>query len=536
MRLALAAAALLVATHTTHGARLEITRLRGGAAWGHCSVERLGETRPATACAAIRLVASGKDIVVPRSRTLEVVLDATAAKGAVHLVAEVFTYAAPPTETIASTTLKDFERLVKQGTHDRFLERGLMHDAAMRAAPQAPLDAPALPTRLQLRFGGDDVGRKVVYAVWGWPALAPPDLHVELEPTAVGAGDGLQVSFGVQEPGWGPGSPPVLFVVSARPEGAAPVPLWSRRLDPARRAADRGWVDAPVDLRTVAGPSVTIVLEARVEGAAATFPVWAQPVLVHATPTPGGRPNVLLVSLDTVRADHLPSWGYGRATTPALDAFAAGGVRFEQAIAPFPSTTASHMSMLTGLYPCAHRVTVPSVTLAAGVTTLAEVLAGAGYATGAVTEDGLIKGDSGFNRGFDAYRDQVWTGDEPLGLFPDTIEIARTWLAGHAEEPFFFFLHTYQPHVPFKVPPYYKGLFVTPPDAPDAIVQGAAYDAGLRYTDDFLASLLGWLDRTGLLERTLVIVTSDHGTELGEHGGIGHARSVYEEQIHVPLV
>ncbi len=532
----LAALALLVAAGAARAGEIAIARLGGGLRWTHCAVEHLGETRPATACAQIHRAASGKDVVVPPSRMMEVVLDAAAAQGAVRLVTEAFTYAHTPAEPIAAATLKDFDRVVTQGNNDRFLERGFMHEPGMRAAPQPAVAAASLPAELTLRFGADDVGRKVAYAVWAWPATAPPDLHVETEPFVVKAGDGLRIGFGVQDPGWGPGAPPVTFIVSETTKGDPPTPLWSRRLDPARRAGDRGWIDAEVELRPAMEGQVTVELDAHVEGEGATFPVWAQPILVR-SPTPAvARTNLLLISLDTVRADHLSGTGYRRATSPVLDAFASEGVRFDQAIAPFPSTTASHMSMLTGLYPCAHRVIAPSVTLAASVTTLAEVLARAGYSTGAVTEDGLIKGDIGFDRGFDAYRDQVWTGDEPVGLFPDTTEVARGWIVRHATDPFFFFLHTYQPHTPFKVPAYYKGLFVVPPASPEALEQEAAYDEGLRYTDDLLASILGWLRRTGLAERTLVVVTSDHGTEFGEHGGIGHARGVYDEQVHVPLV
>jgi arylsulfatase A-like enzyme len=532
---AVALGAVVLAAAGAFAGPLEIERASAPIEWAHCALEQLGESRPATPCAHVRLLAAAKDVVVPPGGTLDVQLDA-GGLGAVWIVTEAYTYAAPPADPVAVAMLADFERLVKQGTNDHLVERGVAHEPSMRPAPQPAVSARTPPASLTLRFAGDDAGRKAVYAVWGWAAPTPPDLRVALDPLTVRAGDGLRVGFGVQEAGWNPGAAPVTFVVSAQPEGGAPVALWSRRLHPAHRAGDRGWIDAEIDLARVAGKAVRVTLVAQAEGDATTFPVWARPIVVrarHEAPLP---PSVLLVSLDTVREDHLSLAGYARETSPALAAFAKDAVVFEQAIAPFPSTTASHMSMLTGLHPCAHRVIVPSVSLAPGVPTLAQVLAGAGYATGAVTEDGLIRGEAGFDRGFDEYRDVVWTGEEPLGLFPDTIEFARAWLVRHADLPFFFFLHTYQPHVPFKVAPYYRTLFVPPAGAADAQIQAAAYDAGLRYTDDYLASLFGWLARAGLLERTLVIVTSDHGTEFGEHGGIGHARGVYDEQVHVPLL
>jgi arylsulfatase A-like enzyme len=527
--------AVVLAAASALAGPLEIERASAPLPWDHCALEQLGESRPATACAHVRLLAAAKDVVVPTGGTLDVPLDA-AGMANVWIVTEAYTYATPPTDPVATAMLGDFERLLKQGTHDHVLERGVAHDPGMRPAPQPAVSARTPPASLALRFAGDDAGRKVAYAVWGWAAPTPPALRVELDPMAVRAGDGVRIGFGVQEAGWKPGAAPVTFVVAARTEGGEPRPLWSRRLHPAHRAGDRGWIDAEVDLGAVAGETVRLVLTADADGDATTFPVWARPIVVRARREAALPPSVLLVSLDTVRQDHLALGGYARETSPAIATFAKEGVVFEQATAAFPSTTGSHMSILTGLYPCAHRVTVPNVSLAAGVPTLAQVLAGAGWATGAVTEDGLIRGDAGFDRGFDAYRDVVWTGEEPLGLFPDTIELARAWLLRHADLPFFFFLHTYQPHVPFKIAPYYKTLFVPPAGATDFQVQEALYDEGLRYTDDYLASLFGWLARSGLLDRTLVVVTSDHGTEFGEHGGLGHARGVYDEQLHVPLV
>src|SRR5262249_51799696 len=151
-------------------------------------------------------------------------------------------------------------------------------------------------------------------------ARTPSDLRVEAMPVAVRSGDGLRIGFGVQDAGWGAGSPPVTFTVRAAPEGAAAIPLWSRRLDPARRAGDRGWIDAEVDLAAVADRTASFVFTAEVEGGGAGFPAWAAPALVRtrAQPLP---PSLLLVSLDTVRADHLTLGGYARATSPALSAF-----------------------------------------------------------------------------------------------------------------------------------------------------------------------------------------------------------------------
>jgi len=211
-------------------------------------------------------------------------------------------------------------------------------------------------------------------------------------------------------------------------------------------------------------------------------------------------------------------------------------VLFEQAVAPFPSTTASHMTMLTSLEPCAHGVLAPSMVLDPAIPTVTERLAAEGYATVAITEDGLIAGEAGFNRGFDSYRDLVGSENAPLGLFDHGIALARAWLERHGAEPFFMFLHTYQVHIPYKVPPHLRGLFAGEATASEAERQAVDYDAGLRYADELFAGFLAYLESSGVLARTLLVVTADHGTEFGEHGGIGHARGVYEEQVRVPLI
>src|SRR5207247_9685964 len=130
---------------------------------------------------------------------------------------------------------------------------------------------------------------------------------------------------------------------------------------------------------------------------------------------PEDRPSLRFLSNDTLRADDVGVYRYGRATTPTLDRLANAGVLFEQTIAPFPSTTASHLTMLTSLAPCAHGVlALGSPPLGDDVRTVAQQIAAHGYATVAITEDALIKGDLGFERGFDSYRDLFTTGKEPL--------------------------------------------------------------------------------------------------------------------------
>ncbi len=515
-----------------------------GVAWSHCALQRQGETRPAVGCPKPVLLAAATGALVPASRVLDVAIGgAGLPDGAVKVSTEVFTYLPPVADPLARAALENLDRVLESRSSDRLLEAALAgREAGMQAAPQGEgvyLDR--VPASVALRFSADDVGRTVAYAVWAWPTTPAPALRVELEPLTPRPDDGLAISFGIGEPGWTPTSPAVTFSVLGGPAGEPAGVVWSRQIDPARRVAERGWLEDEVDLSRFAGREVRLALVAQVEGTAASFPVWAKPVLLAPDAAARARPNVLFISLDTVRADHLSAWGYDRLTSPGLAAFAGDGVLFEQAIAHFPSTTASHMSMLTSLQPCAHGVLAPDFqrrggTLSPSATTLAEALSAAGWSTVAITEDALIQGPLGFDRGFDEYLDQVGRGEEGLGLFPEGIERAERWIERHRDRPWFMFLHTYQPHEPFKVPPYYRDLFPLAADAPAVRRLERDYDVGIRYTDDLLSNFLALLGRHGLLDDVLVVITSDHGTEFEEHGSIGHAKGVNEEQIHVPLV
>ena len=212
-------------------------------------------------------------------------------------------------------------------------------------------------------------------------------------------------------------------------------------------------------------------------------------------------------------------------------------LRFERVYSAFPSTTGSHMSMLTSLLPCAHGVTVPNGKPAPAIPTLAELLAGRGYATVGITEDGSSRGVAGFNRGLRPLsRSPAGSAAEP-GRFPRRHR-PRAALArrrGSPDEPFFMFLHTYQVHI-----------LVQDPAAPDGPLHRArrrgrvaAPHGGLRHRacatrTSSLAGFLDFLQARGLLAKIVLVVTSDHGTEFGERGGIGHAKGVHTEQLPRP--
>lgn len=233
------------------------------------------------------------------------------------------------------------------------------------------------------------------------------------------------------------------------------------------------------------------------------------------------RPPVILISIDTLRADHLPAYGYRAIRTPALDALAHDGIVYRNAWSHCPLTLPSHLSMFTGLLPPEHGVRDNAGYHFDGVahTTLASLLHERGYRTGAAISAYVLRGATGASSGFDDYDDAIGVIDgAPLGALqrPGTAteRLAETWIDAHAGAPFFYFLHLYEPHAPY-----------TP-----------TYDADVVAADGIVGTLLAHLKQTGLYDRALIIVVSDHGEGLMEHGEQEHGVFLYREDLHVPLI
>jgi arylsulfatase A-like enzyme len=261
-------------------------------------------------------------------------------------------------------------------------------------------------------------------------------------------------------------------------------------------------------------------------------------------------PNLILLSIDTLRADRLGSYGYARETSPHIDALAARGVRFERAISETSWTLPAHMTLLTGRHPTSHGVTGPVDALPDEFATLAELLGHRGYRTVALTGGGFVHGRFGFARGFETYADE-------RREFAQLLSTAQSRIASFdPDDPWFLFLHTYAVHCPFDPPERFAAMFRTRPPgdrvapelcggndfAPLALGPGQLrfvsdqYDAGVRAADESLGAFLDFLDTRGLFENTIFVLVSDHGEELGEHGRIGHERTLHLESLHVPLI
>ena len=264
----------------------------------------------------------------------------------------------------------------------------------------------------------------------------------------------------------------------------------------------------------------------------------------------------VVISIDTLRADHLGCYGYPKPTSPFIDELARRGTLFEEAYAQFPSTLVSHMSMFTGLHPREHGVVTASSVLAPQIESFPEVFQRAGFRSAGFTEGGYVSGRYGFRRGFDTFVARDRAGERPLAR---TFARGMEFLAGlPADARFLLFLHTYAVHSPYDAPERYRvpfwpgslpagGIDGTPYAlnsanaseqelSPEAIAYVTAlYDAGIRETDETLRRFFAELGRLGLAGDTTVIVTSDHGEELRDHGHFHHTQ-LYREVLRVPLI
>ncbi len=248
-------------------------------------------------------------------------------------------------------------------------------------------------------------------------------------------------------------------------------------------------------------------------------------------PGADGPPPVVLISIDTLRADRLPVYGYGGVDTPAIDALAAAGIVFERAFSQSPLTLPAHASLLTGLLPPQHGVRSNVGYKLAGerLPSLARRLGELGYATGAAVSSFVLRRETGIAEGFDLFEDGIDLGAESGagGLQrrgPATLAAIRPWLESVAGRPFFLFFHIYEPHTPYDPPEPYRSRY------PEA------YDGEVAAADGVVGDLLAELRRLGVYDRSLVILTSDHGEGLGEHGEDEHGVFLYRESLEVPLV
>jgi len=317
-----------------------------------------------------------------------------------------------------------------------------------------------------------------------------------------------------------------------------------------------------IDLSQYAGNQVRLsFLTSEVAGDSQSqiLPVWVNPLVFESGEKE--RANIILISLDTVRPDHLGCYGYHRNTSPAIDRLAAEGVLFKNTYSTTSWTLPGHISMLTSTNGANHQVYFPLQKMSPDLLTLADLLRTRGFYCAAFTGGGYLSETYGFSKGFDSYQEIKLHGDRAIRL--DEAErlarLASDWLEGNRDKNFFLFLHTYQPHDPYaNLSPYGKEFLDEKAEWDQAKMESlfeemgrfgtefsdtqkenilALYDGEIKYTDMlFVLPILDKLKELGLYENSMIILTSDHGEEFYDHEAWLHDHSIYEEGIRIPLI
>ncbi|MGB9204560.1 MAG: sulfatase-like hydrolase/transferase [Terriglobales bacterium] len=250
---------------------------------------------------------------------------------------------------------------------------------------------------------------------------------------------------------------------------------------------------------------------------------------------PSAKPalNVVLITIDTLRADHVGCYGYKRIKTPNIDGLAAEGARFDRAFAVVPVTLPSHTTMLTGTYPMLSGMhDFSGNKLSPLQPTLASVLKQAGYQTGAVIAAAVLDSRFGLNQGFDFYYDHFDFSrldeanlDEMERPGNVVADVALDWLAKNSQKKFFLWMHLYDPHFPYRPPAPYSREYAAQP-----------YDGEIAFADEQVGRLLRFLKEKGIYQNTVIVLCGDHGEGLGEHGERTHGFFIYNATMHVPLI
>jgi arylsulfatase A-like enzyme/Tfp pilus assembly protein PilF len=256
-------------------------------------------------------------------------------------------------------------------------------------------------------------------------------------------------------------------------------------------------------------------------------------VLAAAQAPKKSLPNVVLVTIDTLRADHLGCYGYKQIKTPNIDALAAEGIRFERAFTAVPVTLPSHTAIMTGTYPMLSGMhDFSGNKLNPQQPTLATVLKQAGYTTGAVIGSAVLDSRFGLNQGFDFYYDHFDFSrldeknlDEMERPGNVVADLALDWLAKNSQKRFFLWMHLYDPHYPYNPPAPYSREYADRP-----------YDGEIAFADEQLGRLIHFLKENKLYDSSIIVLSGDHGESLGEHGEKTHGFFIYNATMHVPLI
>lgn len=437
-----------------------------------------------------------------------------------------------------------------------------------------PLEtSPAALSKVVVQLSGAVAPRRIELDRQNRPALVlRPDTGVAWW-ALVPEGGRLAFEYAVRDEAWGgPGDGSGFHLEMVLPDGRART-LWRDYLTPRHDPHHRRWHHADVDLSPFGGlevelrlsseasPPVRAPFQAR-RDARNDRPVVAAPRLY----APGAAgPNVILITMDTLRGDHLGLAGYAQDVSPRLDALARESAVFLQAYATGPWTHPSTGTLLTGLLPNEHLLGAAEEgprAFAPDVPFLAETLHAAGYATAAVSNNRIVTPAEGFAPGFDLFDTRSLQDGDYYGAERVT-RYALEWLSTHERGPFFLYLHYFDPHDPYQAPPPFTHQFVSdallgsvraedvrngrlrrnllltrterPPDQEIELLH-RMYEGEIRYMDHWIGVLVDQLRERGLLAETSILWAGDHGEEFLERGTLQHQQHLYNELVRVPLM
>lgn len=390
--------------------------------------------------------------------------------------------------------------------------------------------------------------------------FAPPETHYRFE-TEIPEESVLEFSIGIVRDEnaakkTGPADSPeegVVFLITLGKEGREKI-IFQEYLHSPPESDNPSFTQSNHSIQLPRSPKKTF-LSLKTKGGKPTFSYWVNPVIYRKQ---NKETNVILISIDTLRADHLGCYGYERNTSPRIDQLASEATLFMNSFSTSPWTLPSHVSIMTSLYGIHHQVYYSGEKMAPSVLTLADLLRKNNFFTCAFTGGGFVSAQYGFSKGFDAYyegRGGVFHMNSAELIY----DSFSNWIDNNRGKRFFLFLHTYQPHNPYVCPHPHNTLFLDE-DAPWKHVNFLGYlggkpgiyktlpeserknaiglyDGEISYLDEnLIGPLVTKLKETGLYEKTMIIFTSDHGEEFFDHKAWDHGHSLYNESIKVPLI
>jgi len=390
--------------------------------------------------------------------------------------------------------------------------------------------------------------------------FAPPETHYRFE-TEIPEESVLEFSIGITRDEnaakkTGPADSPeegVVFLITLGREEGEKI-IFQEYLHSPPESDNPSFSQTSHSIQLPQSPKKTF-LSLKTKGGKPTFSYWVNPVIYRKQ---NKETNVILISIDTLRADHLGCYGYERNTSPQIDQLASEGALFMNSFSTSPWTLPSHVSIMTSLYGIHHQVYYSGEKMASSVLTLADLLRKNNFFTCAFTGGGFVSAQYGFSKGFDAYyegRGGVFHMNSAELIY----DSFSNWIDNNRGKRFFLFLHTYQPHNPYVCPHPHNTLFLdenapwqhinflgylggkpgiykTLPEAERKNAEGL-YDGEISYLDEqLIGPLVSKLKETGLYEKTMIIFTSDHGEEFFDHKAWDHGHSLYNESIKVPLI